>query len=266
MRLNEHAYLAALRAGGRPLLRQARSGTSRGSSSRPPTTSSPRTTSAQLVRDQLQAFCRDWRQVNLAYARSKNLTPYDVLKIASMIEEEAAVPARAAADRGRDLQPAARRGCRSGSTRRSATGSTSRRRSRSPRASSQSTNPYNTRKLFGLPPTPIANPGLASIEAAAHPAHVDYLYYVRKPDTDHHFFTASASAFDQYLATHGYRSHRDDHVALLGHPVAHSLSPRMQNAAFAARAARLALLGVRRRGPGRGGRGAAASSASPAPT
>ncbi|HEY4346601.1 MAG TPA: endolytic transglycosylase MltG, partial [Gaiellaceae bacterium] len=68
-----------------------------------------------------------------------------------------------------------------------------------------SSNPYNTRKLFGLPPTPIANPGIASIEAAAHPAHVDYLYFVRKPDKRHDYFTASASDFDEYLATHGYK-------------------------------------------------------------
>jgi len=68
-----------------------------------------------------------------------------------------------------------------------------------------SSNPYNTRRFYGLPPTPIANPGLAAIQAAAHPAHVDYLYYVRKPDHKHHFFTASASAFDSYLAAHGYK-------------------------------------------------------------
>jgi UPF0755 protein len=68
-----------------------------------------------------------------------------------------------------------------------------------------SSNPYNTRRFYGLPPTPIANPGLAAIQAAAHPAHVDYLYYVRKPDHKHHFFTASASAFDAYLAAHGYK-------------------------------------------------------------
>src|SRR6266508_903966 len=64
--------------------------------------------------------------------------------------------------------------------------------------------PYNTRKHAGLPPTPIANPGLASMQAAAHPAKVNYLYFVRKPDKKHHFFTASFKAFQDYARTHGY--------------------------------------------------------------
>ena len=45
---------------------------------------------------QIKTFCRNWRTVDLAYARSKNLTQYDVLKIASMVEKEAAVPATGA--------------------------------------------------------------------------------------------------------------------------------------------------------------------------
>ena len=46
--------------------------------------------------------------------------------------------------------------------------------------------PYNTRLHRGLPPAPISNPGLASMQAAAHPAKVDYLYFVAKPDKRHH--------------------------------------------------------------------------------
>ena len=58
-----------------------------------------------------------------------------------------------------------------------------------------SDSPYNSRRRLGLPPTPISNPGLASIRAAARPARVDYLFFVRKPDGVHHFFTASESEF-----------------------------------------------------------------------
>jgi UPF0755 protein len=67
-----------------------------------------------------------------------------------------------------------------------------------------SNNPYNTRKRLGLPPTPIANPGLASIQAAAHPVAGDWLYFVRKPDKVHHFFTASERDFINYKNAHGF--------------------------------------------------------------
>jgi UPF0755 protein len=70
-----------------------------------------------------------------------------------------------------------------------------------------SSSPYNTRDRLGLTPTPIANPGLASMQAAAHPAHVDYLYFARKPDKKHHFFTANLTVFNRYLAAHGYGPH-----------------------------------------------------------
>ncbi len=163
-----------------------------------------RTTSAQLVAQQLKAFRREWSEVNLGYARSKNLTAYDVLTIGSMVEAEAAAP---------EERPLVAAVIYNRLHLRMALGidATLRYGLHIPPTESihqsqlDSTSPYNTSKQPGLPPTPIGNPGLASLQAAAHPAHVDYLYFVRKPDKIHHFFTASFAAFEQYKAEHGYR-------------------------------------------------------------
>ncbi len=51
----------------------------------------------------------------------------------------------------------------------------------------QTRTPYNTYKIRGLPPGPIANPGSASIEAALYPDQTDFLYFVAKKDGTHYF-------------------------------------------------------------------------------
>ena len=56
-------------------------------------------------------------------------------------------------------------------------------------ADKQTDSPYNLYKYAGLPPTPIANPGLASIQAALEPDNTDYYYYALGKDGVHHFFT-----------------------------------------------------------------------------
>ena len=50
------------------------------------------TLGSNIVANQISAFCTQWGKLDLSYAKSKNLTPYDVLKIASMVEAEAALP------------------------------------------------------------------------------------------------------------------------------------------------------------------------------
>jgi uncharacterized YceG family protein len=162
-----------------------------------------RTTTKQLVARQLEAFRRNWAKVDLRYARSKNLTPYDVLIVASMVERETLAPDERAfvaaviynrlkAGMPLGIDATIRYGLNVPAT-------------QSLRQSQLETDhPYNTRTRRGLTPTPIANPGLASMQAAAHPARKNFLYFVRKPDKVHHFFTASESEFFAYLARHGY--------------------------------------------------------------
>ncbi len=60
------------------------------------------------------------------------------------------------------------------------------------RADLQRDEPYNTYRRPGLPPGPIAAPGLASLEAAVHPADVPYLYFVSKGDGTHAFSSTLA--------------------------------------------------------------------------
>jgi uncharacterized YceG family protein len=162
-----------------------------------------KTTAQELVADQLAAFSRRWKRVDLRYARSKNLTPYDILIIASMIEKETVVPAerslvaaviynRLHARMPLGIDATIRYGLDIPGT-----------QSLTKKALA-SGNPYNTRNRPGLPPTPIANPGLPSIQAAAHPAQVDYLYFVRKPDKRHHFFTADENAFLRKVCEYGF--------------------------------------------------------------
>jgi len=51
----------------------------------------------------------------------------------------------------------------------------------------QTFTPYNTYQIQGLPPTPIANPGMDSIRASMLPAEVDFLFFVSKGDGTHYF-------------------------------------------------------------------------------
>ena len=155
----------------------------------------------QLVSEQLRAFQQNIAGVNMSYAKSKNLTVYDVLTIASMIDKEVQIPSE------RRLVAAViynrlHRGMPLGidaTTRfefHNYTGDITESQLRSP-------SPYNTRINAGLTPTPIGNPGLDAIKAAAQPAKVNYLYYVLKANGNgHHCFTASGGEFNQLVAAY----------------------------------------------------------------
>jgi UPF0755 protein len=134
---------------------------------------------AELVQLQLEDFKGRIAGVDLSYARTKNLTVFDVVTIASMIEHEAVSEgdrkkvARVIYNRLHEGMPLG-----IDATTRFATGNYTEPLTESELAVDS---PYNTRTHTGLPPGPIDSPGLTSIEAAAHPAKGDYLFYVVEP-------------------------------------------------------------------------------------
>ena len=101
--------------------------------------------------------------------------------------------------------------------------------------SSTKDEPYNTRLNLGLPPTPIGNPGLASLKAAAKPADKTYLYYVRKPGkSGEHAFSSTDAQFERDRQRYeDFAQGPMIRLGVCGWPVAHSRSPQMHNAALA---------------------------------
>ena len=140
----------------------------------------PKQPVAALVQLQLQDFKRRIKAVDMRYAKSKNLNVYDVLTIASMVQDESGLPrqdklvASVIYNRLHEGMPLG-----IDATIRYATGNYERPLTESQLAVAS---PYNTRTNAGLPPGPINSPGLQAIRAAAHPAQTGYLFYVTDPN------------------------------------------------------------------------------------
>jgi len=159
-----------------------------------------------LVAQQLQAFGENFAQIKLSKADAAHLTRYDVLIIASMVEREAQV----AADRPLVAAVIYNRLAAGMTLGIDATLRYALNDYTHPLTASQLAldSPYNTRLHRGLPPTPISNPGLASMIAAADPASVSYLYYVDKPNTCGELaFATSYAQFEAEVAA--YNAARD---------------------------------------------------------
>jgi UPF0755 protein len=151
----------------------------------------------RLVAEQLATFKRTFRKVDLRYAKRKNLTPYDVLIIASMVEREAQV----ARDRpliASVIYNRLHEGMPLGID--ATTRFVVHKWSGALTVSElNNPSPYNTRVHAGLPPGPIGSPGLASIEAAAHPAKTSYLFFVAAVcGNGRHKFASTDAQFQRY--------------------------------------------------------------------
>lgn len=165
-----------------------------------------------LVADQLKTFKQEFARLDLRYARGHGLTPYDVVIIASIVEKEAATArdrplvASVIYNRLADHIPLGM-----DSTTRYEFNDYNKPLTQSQLAAKS---PYNTRLNAGLPPTPISNPGLSALEAAARPARTKYLYFVVKPcgngasvfESSYSKFLADAQRYQNARSRRGGRS------------------------------------------------------------
>ncbi len=147
----------------------------------------PKTTAAQLVQTMLDTFGTQVDQSYLQAFAAEGLTLHQGLTLASIIEKEVSTPA----DRPIVAQiflSRLRQGIMLGSD---VTAVYASKLAGVP-FNVNLNSPYNTRVVRGLPPGPICNPGLAALNAAAHPASTNYLYFLAGKDGKIHYATTYA--------------------------------------------------------------------------
>ena len=150
-------------------------------------------TARQVARRMLEQFAVEAESLPFDRVKELGVTPYQLVIVASMIEEEARVPKDRPLIAG-VIYNRLRMGMALGidatllydDPTPDGQLSTSDLESRSP---------YNTRVHVGLPPTPISSPGEASLRAALIPAHTRYLYYVLCGADGHHKFSETHQEF-----------------------------------------------------------------------
>ena len=163
-------------------------------------------TAEDFVAKQREALDNVMGELDLTRATQAQLTPYDIVIIASLIEREARLPAerpRVSAVIWNRLKVGEPLGI-DASNQYSVyePGAEEFWESELKVSQLELESPYNLRKVQGLPPTPIAAPSQASLEAAAAPSQQDIdddvRYYVANPDgSGEHFFTSS---YDEFLS------------------------------------------------------------------
>ncbi len=149
-------------------------------------------TAIQVCRLMTDTFRKHWQQLPKP---DRPATVHDIVTLASLVEKETALPDErptVASVYLNRLQTGMPLDC--DPTTIYAALTENRYRGTIYKSDLNSDNPYNTYKHAGLPPGPIANPGVASLRAAIQPATTQYLYFVAKPDGSggHQFSTTMA--------------------------------------------------------------------------
>lgn len=160
-----------------------------------------KTTAKDLVRTMLNQFAQETAALDLTFAKKRGLTLSEVVIIASIIEKEVKIPEERGLvaaviynrlDENMLLQLCA-----------TVEFALPEHKESLSYKDLEIDSPYNTYLNPGLPPGPIASPGMACLEAALNPASVDYLYYVLTGTDGSHTFTSSDSEFEAIKETRG---------------------------------------------------------------
>jgi UPF0755 protein len=152
-------------------------------------------TAADMIAAMVKRFRQEWKPEWTDTARSLKMSPREVVTVASLIEteaklsEERPVIASVIYNRLKINMPL---GIDSTAIYASKLAGKWRDDGKVYKSDIERNSPYNTRLYSGLPPGPIASPGVGSLQAALFPAATDYLYYVREPsrnDGAHNFYS-----------------------------------------------------------------------------
>lgn len=160
----------------------------------------PTTTAKEMIALMVARFKGEWTPARAAKARERNMTARQIMTIASLIETEAKLaderPLVASVIYNR-LRLNMALGIDSSIIYASKLAGKWRGDGKVYQSDLDRESPYNTRKVTGLPPAPIAASSRTAIDAALNPASTDYLYYVRDPARDDgaHNFYASETDF-----------------------------------------------------------------------
>lgn len=141
--------------------------------------------SREIARVFVEQFESVWREIE-HIAKAQSLTKHEIVTLASIVEKETAAPEErpliAAVFHNRlkkkmrlETDPTVIYGIENFD------GNVTRKHLR------DSSNPYNTYRIAGLPPGPIANPGIDALRAVLEPAETEYLYFVSRNDGTHQF-------------------------------------------------------------------------------
>jgi UPF0755 protein len=162
-----------------------------------------RTNADHLARQMVDQFRKEWKTLSSGVTPAPGI--HDTVTLASLVEKETAAPAErpsVASVYANRLRIGMKLDC--DPTTIYAALLDSRYSGTIRRSDLASHNAYNTYQHAGLPPGPIANPGLASLKAALSPAQTDYLYFVAKPDgSGSHHFSSDFSSHEK--AVQAYR-------------------------------------------------------------